>query len=417
MGPTLTRQSDGSFRATDIWSPADWQRMKTEADGVPPPSPPAPPPPSPPPSPPPAPGTLPFVVVREFTGTAIQQAIDATTVPAMIILPKGRYIVNAPINFKPCRIMGEGQDASIFQAANGTIDLLNINCASVCLEHVGFQSSVTRTGGAYVNIGAGAYDFTLSDFNMTGAFHAFKMANAARTVITRGSIRNTAVGGGGFWITGGNQTWLSYILMDGLADKKPLFGCKVSNTGEVQIGPSVDLINIIDGLHITGGASVVSFNSYFDHCVRGVRIHPTDAAVERVWFNNCYTCSSVEDGVIIQAGTFPADSIGFVGHESSINGKDGFNFQAGLNLRINASSAYLNRGAGARIGMVGKPGITGVVNGNWFGQTLHPGNAAGMVFAGTGHKLCISGNGLIGNAGGPMQGWQAAFGVEMANLK
>jgi len=343
-----------------------------------------------------------FVVDR----AAIQAAIDS--LPASggrVHLPAGTYDVDAAILVnKPVLLFGDGFSTKI-RNRSATANTLTISGGEqVSIEKMFFSSSVTRSGGWYVDVEASANRFRLSDFAMDGASGGVRTAAVATSTIERGQILDSiAATGIGIRVDSGFDVSIRDILMD--QGSQTFAGIYIASAGDVTL-EDLGIIRSGQALYINPAvgqvvASVWANNCFFDNSSRGMYVHPVAGSVVRCIFDQCWFSSSAYEGVRLETSSGGViDGLDFNGCHFFLNAGDGLSIidTGVVNTRVNACAIAANTASGIGVAAgVSEFCIQGSRIGTGYGLA---GNGNGIsVLAGSGNYIQILNNDLRGNVG------------------
>jgi len=347
--------------------------------------------------------------VRDFGATgngstddtvAIQAALNAVALPgAIVFFPPGDYkVTSLTVSSRPTRLVGAGWASSLV-TPSPSANLLTIPSATsqITVEHLYFRSSVTRTGGWYVNNLSN--NFRMSNFHMLGASGGIRSTGTVVT-IERGSMRDGVGGTGiGIQIDDGYDVSIRDVVM---ANAVNLFaGIKVTQCGDLTI-EDCNLMVCGDTLVLNPGAgqviaSVYANNTFFDTAVRGLNIYTAGGSVVRSIFSQCWFSSHTQGGIVID-GSGATNGVDFIGCHVFLCGTDGIKLLGSniLNIRFNGCAVGGNSGAGFTVvAGVSRFAIQNcrIGNAHGTGANLYPIYIAGG--ASTGY--IITGNDMSGN--------------------
>ncbi len=276
------------------------------------------------------------------------------------------------------------------------------------MEHLRFESSVTRSDGWYVDFGAGCAQSSISDCDMYSAIGGIRTVGAATVTIERCRIYNSiAVTGIGIRVDGGPDISIRDVVMD--ANAQIFAGIYITNSGDVTI-EDCNILTAGQALYINPGAgetvaSIWANNSFFDHSDRGMYIQAAGGNVVRSVFNQCWFGSSVDQGVLMTtSGGGTIDGIYFNGCEFFLNGTGGLYVAdtGTTNVHIKGGSAAQNIGNAIEFEAdVHDFSVDGLRAGGGDGLTNN--TLAGIVVgAGTGNNYTITNNILRNNTTAPL---------------
>lgn len=350
------------------------------------------------------------VSVKDFGATgdgttddtaAIQLALNAGTYGA-VYFPTGTYKVSSALTVNPStHVFGSGYDA-IIKTNSATANIFNVSGQFVYISDLTFNSSVTRTGGYYVDILSGSSRFRLEQFWMNNAHSGICVRNTSATVtIARGQIiNNVAVTGVGIKIEGGVDISIRDVLMDQAA--QIFAGIYITNASDVTI-EDCQLITCGQALYLEADATVIvsvfANNTFFDNSRRGFYALATNGgAVARCLFDQCWFSSSILQGVLLNTTTGGAiNGIDFNGCHIFLNQLNGIQIEPGsTNIQIHDCAIAGNTTYGVSIA----PNVNNIsvqdcnIN-NGYGIGANTNGI--LVSAGTGDYLRICNNNLTNN--------------------
>ncbi|CAE6746730.1 hypothetical protein R69619_02733 [Paraburkholderia nemoris] len=343
--------------------------------------------------------------------TCLNNAIAAAGSKALTIGP-GTYKYTALTIGHPITIRGAGLASTILMETSATGDGITVSANQVVIEGIGFNASVTRTAGAFVNMTSGTSQVTLRDFYMTGHFLGVHMTCAAECRVQSGTMYGgaTTTGSGGILVDGGNDQYVSQVTMDAPSGSQQWMGIQVTNSGALNF-TDLDIIHhgydlLIDPASGQSVASLYAENSYFDTASYGIFVNPSGTGnVIRLHFIGCWSSSQANAGIQIQpAGTGTTSGIEFIAHHAIGNGSNGALIQAGTAaptaVKFIGGDFAGNAQNGIAFGAgVGYFSVIGVNAGAYAGVG---GNGAWGVIAsaGSGDYYTISDTQAVGNTSG-----------------
>lgn len=247
-----------------------------------------------------------------FVPAGIYRGLQSLTIPAGVVL------------------YGEGQGASILKTDHATADMLTAGGDGVSIRGLGFNTTVTRTGGWYVNSG-NRDNFHIEDFAMDFGFEGIKLGTGFWNRVENGQLTNlTPTTGVGIRVAGTFAGRIANVRTDANASFKPYAGILIESCGDLTIDGCV-IERMLRGLSVEPGsgktvASLRSTNSFFDDCgTYGVALIPTSSgAIVRSDFHQCWM-QSAGAGTIMDstAGTATIDGVEFVGCHMVLGGGTG----------------------------------------------------------------------------------------------
>lgn len=349
-----------------------------------------------------------LVTVRDFGAAgdgrtddtvALQRALDHG---GLILLPAGNYCHRDLHATRPVILQGEGARTSVLQKTTPTSAGLTVSSPQVHLRDLGFSAAVTQTAGCFLHWTDKAYEVSLRDFTMQGAFVGVRNSARFRTDVERGSLRNAATGPGScaLLVDGGNDHYVRAVTTDNPADRMPESGIRVESTGCLNL-TDCDIIHCGTDLLLRptepgkGVFSLFAVNCFFDTATTGLAIESASGcAVERCKFANCWFSSHTGAGLVID-GNGIIDTIEFTNCHVLFNAAGGADLRAGANLAIQDSTLAGNDPFGLRLG---SRTADCRITGNKIGSTSTiKGHPTGILIDGATSHL-VANNNLRGNA-------------------
>jgi hypothetical protein len=358
---------------------------------------------------------------------AILTAISASS-GKQLVMPAGTYLVSSEIAISvQCSIEGQNPFATIIRTNNPTANIFKCTSGNVQISGIGFESSVTRSGGSYLDTNSQS-NVSLTNFKMTGAYRGVTINGGAIINISSAGkiadIRETiATTGRGIYITGTCfAVSLFGIVMDS-SGVQPEAGIYIDSSADVTMN-TCNIIRQRIGMLIvpsTGQTvdTVWATNCYFDTSTGGVQIAPTNNGnVKNIKFNACWLASHTGNGIdITGSASATISGVHLIDCECKVNGLAGLSVSNGVGLRDvqvigglygnNASGISFATAVTEFVIMGATLGRGGGVNGN---------SVWGAVFNGAVSNCVITNNVAIGNGSGSITFVNApGAGVQCAN--
>lgn len=337
---------------------------------------------------------------------AFQDAFDADV--SLLYGAKGIYRTggNSSVT-NPVRVLGAGPGSFIVRATNATANIWTVSAEDTVIDGITFDSSATRTAGAYLHYDTNGNRGHLDNFTMFGAYYGVHISALATVRVTNGSLRigSTTAGSAGIYLDGGGDHELHAITMDNAAGSMISAGIKIVATEAVFIS-NCDIIHCTDDLLLAPGngqvvAAVYCQNTFFDTATRGIHVNASGTgSVVRCHFDGCWTSSHTGDGVLITSAGGTLDGFSFVDHDAYSNGGCGMRFDAGLNVTISASRCAANTSDGIQFAAnLDKFSVQGCRCGTT--DDFGPNGGFGLnILAGTSNNIRVQNNNFILNTGG-----------------
>jgi len=333
---------------------------------------------------------------------AIQLALNAGANGA-VYFPTGNYKVSSALTVNSnTHVFGSGFNSTI-RTNSATANIFNISGQYVYISDLSFDSSVTRTGGYYVDILSGSSRFRIEQFWMYNAKSGICVRDTSSTVtIARGEIlNNVASTGVGIKIEGGLDISIRDVLINQAA--QIFAGIYITKAGDVTI-EDCQLITCGTALYIESGGTVIvsvwANNTFFDNSTRGLYILATNGGtIARCLFDQCWFSSSTLQGVLINAdATGVVNGIDFNGCHVFLNQTEGITIFNGncSNIQIHDCAIAGNTIYGVSIGQnINSISVQDCNINNGYGIGA---NGTGIfVNSGTGNNLRICNNNLSNN--------------------
>jgi hypothetical protein len=345
--------------------------------------------------------------------TAIQSAITATTGSHIALyFPGGTYLVSSNINVAAgAKLYGDGIANTIIKTNSATANVFTTTGDNVDIGYMSFQSSATRSAGAYLVIGSSLV--RLHDYSMYGHFIGVNVSTGAGEVV---NIEN------GFMQDAVNSTGTDIVFNAATVDAKiskvvmtvssnaivPASHIQVNQIGDLTM-IDAQTYNALYNLRLSPSGStqiahIRAVASWFDHASTGgagVVFLPTgtasikDVKFDTCWFNSVSgsgitifpAAGTTVDGVLITNGEFVGNTYGIF---SSLNG--------GTLANLSVSNSTFSGNATAGILLDGWAGA--IINGNRIGPSSGFGlNGTGVIVTSTtSSNNMITNNDLVGNS-------------------
>lgn len=320
-----------------------------------------------------------------------------------VYFPAGYYKVTAPITIShPGYYYGEGWGTRLVTNST-TANIFNITAQQVSIESLTFASSVTRSGGYYVDVASGASRFRLSHFSMEGAHTGIRTLAAATVTIEQGQILNSiASTGTAIRIDAGLDVSIRDILVD--SSSQIFSGIYITNAGDVSI-EDCQLLTAGSALYLEAGvgnviSSLWANNTFFDNSIRGLYALAAGGSIVRCLFDQCwFASSSLQNILLASSGGGSINGMDFNGCHVFLSAtSNGIQIQdSGVtNVRVHDSIVAQNALAGISVSAnVGDVSIQDNRIGASHGLSA---NNNGIVFvAGSGNNIQVLNNDLRGN--------------------
>lgn len=243
---------------------------------------------------------------------------------------------------------------SVLSITHATNSLLSASAAYCRMSGFALKTTAVRSGGWYVDVGAGAHRFMLDHFYFDGAQEFVRIASGLGSArFHKGFMLNgVAATGILFRINGGSD-----ILIEGITSDQTsqlYAGVLVSSCNDVVVD-NCNLIHCGNAVHLNPGSGqvVASFKTrggFFDNSTRGLLVDPGNGgSVVRCAFTDMWGSSGASQGTYVTTtGSGAVDGLEFTNPQWFLNGSNGFEINAGANVenvQINGGASAQNTGA------------------------------------------------------------------------
>lgn len=337
-----------------------------------------------------------FLSIKDFGATGDGVTDDRASIVAAIsampagggglYFPTGIYKISAPVTVhRPGFYWGDGE-GTIIQTGYAVGTGLHISSTFVHLDNMKFNSSLTRTAGSYIHIGASRTD--ISNFHMDNAYVGISVPTSAQIgdiTIIDGRILSTVASGGGIRL-GGNvvATKIKNLLMDSTPNASYGILCDGAIADLTIMDCQLLHTDVALYLNANGGncETVWASQTFFDNSgARGVFLNAVNSGIYKCRFDGCWFSSSLETGVLAQTvGIGNINGVDFNGCFFFLNTNNGYRAltSAITNISFNNCQAAGNGGAGISIAQ-GNSNYR--IIGNRLGATSNVGGNAYGIFA------------------------------------
>jgi hypothetical protein len=342
--------------------------------------------------------------------TAIKNALLAMNGVGVVYFPAGTYKVTALITLGSNNaLQGAGYLITNIVTTSATAGIFSAPVNSYWrITDLYFNASVTQTAGAFLTTAGITGQLERCQFNK----YLTAIAGADNVAVFRDIVFSAGVTGTGVGITvtgyaGGLVLDRLLYYAAGLANQ-PAYGIQVFSCGALQISDS-EVVQQGTCLYVNPGtgqtaASIYAFNTFFDSATIGISLAPSGTGtIIRSKFIGCWTSSHSSFGTNIAQGTGTIDGIDFVDHHAFLNGNNGFQMGASINVNI-SGGAFCQQTSNSGIAVlsnVSKFSIIGATCGSGYGLT---GNTNGIFLSGGHNNYSIKNCNLLGNSSASLAG-------------
>lgn len=346
---------------------------------------------------------------------AIKAALIAIAVSGKgaLFIPAGMYKITSNLTLASGQtLIGEGPDKSRLLVSGSGYDALTLSSDHSGVEKLGFLCTAPRASGSFIRMNSTTRGNFVKSFRMqNGSLGIHISAETVITNIEDGQILDaTPNTGGGILIDGGNDTFISKVVLDS-SGPEPLYGVYIKHSQAVWM-TDVDVIDFGVPLKIApnGDDGDLVTWCFFSQVAldssngNGIEVLPVSGAtVKGLFFDNCWSSTNYRGAYIGGTSGGIADTIHFTDCTFYNNAAQGvFVDNAGgvvRNIEFNNCRAAGNLSVGFLIGanVVGFA-IRGCRSGAHAG---FPASQPFGVWIGTGcDQYHLLDNNLVGNANG-----------------
>ncbi len=364
-----------------------------------------------------------------------------------VYFPTGTYKVSSAITLNnPGTYFGDGCMSSTLSTSSATADIFVIASVGIEICRLGFVSSVTRTGGFYINTsGTTVYERVfVHHFYMTGCYYGIH-GNFNNGGINDGYIYNPVAGTGsvGIFIDQGGFENMSVTRVVMYASPSAGYGIYVTyapalHITECEIYQFGSCIAIIPAAGSTNGPLYID-NCFLDQngvtganvCIY-VNVNVSGISLNDLKITNCWLASGLQNGISLQAsGGGTLNGVQIIGcsifHnktqglyanlnvnnlrilDSYINSNGWGGSYAGIFIDSASNFSIINNRIGSAFGLGGNTaeGIyvnTSAQNFHIVNNVIVSNGTYGVTFAGSNTYCIVMGNMWGGNASGATNG-------------
>ena len=292
--------------------------------------------------------------------TIIQSALDFLQAigGGSLYFPRGVYVVSASLDIygSGITLYGDHRKVSVIKTNSPSSNVLNVIGWDNTIKSLGFDSSVNRISGIYVNM-VGVRTI-LEDFDITNDFIGISMTGTTCRVLN-GFLHTGAANGTRIHVAGGDTSQIIDNVLIGAQNAPfPSYGIKVQHSMALIItNTSVLTAGVCLAIMPTSGEgthSLYASNCFFDSSNTGIMIAPLGSGnVSRCHFVGCWTGGHTGNGVDIRkSSNGTTNGIHFTQHDSLNNGLSGISIGGGVadvtlnggEVAGNAHGVYLSEG-------------------------------------------------------------------------
>lgn len=262
--------------------------------------------------------------------SAIQAAVNSVqaSVGGELVIPVGTYLVTSISvpSGNAVQFIGEG-NKSLIKTTSATADVLTIAAWYSKVEGIRFESTVTRTAGAFVLLSGAFTKVVRCEF--AGDFYGIKMSGVG-CKIQFNLFETPAANARRIWATGGDTSQtIQGNLMTAQIPVVASAGIFVDNSAALKIIDN-DIIGQGRCLNVAPGngqgiTSLWSTGNFYDTATYGVAIEPSGTgSVRRCSFSDDWASSHTATGMLLSAtGSAVIDGVDIDGCETNLNTQNG----------------------------------------------------------------------------------------------
>lgn len=249
---------------------------------------------------------------------AFQSAINTGK---SVFVPEGIYLISSGLTLSAAQILyGNCPEASKILVSGSGYDAITLAASYASVSGIGIYSVSQRTSGAFVRISTASRGNSITNFKLQNGFYGIHIsAEAVITFIENGEILDaTATTGIGIYINGGNDTFISKVVMD-TSGTEPAAGIHVKRTQAIWVS-DVDIIDYGTPLRIapTSSATDVVTWCFFSQLAcdtsdgNGIEITAAGSAtVKGLFFDNCWSGTNNRGVSIVTSSGGVVDTVHF----------------------------------------------------------------------------------------------------------
>jgi hypothetical protein len=236
--------------------------------------------------------------------------------------PGGNALITAGLtNPYQTQIIGNGVGTSTITVSGSGYDVITLSGSYSGISDLRFTSPSPRTGGAYIKLSAATRSNSVRRIATNNAFYGIWIADdAVITSIEDIEMQNTTSATGiGIFIDGGNDTFLTRVVMDAPAGAQPMCGVRIKESQATWM-TDCDMIHQGNGIQIDpdGGAGDLITWCFFSKVAcdlgtgDGLYVCPTNGgSVRGLFFYNCWFSSNRNGVNLLKTGGCAIDTVTF----------------------------------------------------------------------------------------------------------
>lgn len=258
--------------------------------------------------------------VRKFGALVDNSANDTAAITGAISLASalggGRVYVpgisrvtslgNLPANVE---LLGAGRAKSKLRTTSATLDVVTVDGANAHIHDIGFDATVTRSAGNFINVTTNASTFDLHRINMIGAFRGVSIPSVALANLSHIDILDTVPSTGvSIVVTGGFAIVFNNVICRASGGTRPFAHLNINHVEDIMVSDS-QFIGAQSNLNLIPASGQYiglykSVNTQYDDATGpSIRIVPTGTGmVNEVVIDAPWIKGTLQDVLISNAG-------------------------------------------------------------------------------------------------------------------
>jgi len=247
---------------------------------------------------------------------------DALATGNTVYVPGGTYLITAGLSLSSQgqNIYGDGARKSNILVSGSAYDAITLAASYTGIDGLSIYSSSPRSSGAFIKMNNPTRGNFIQNFVLQNGYVGINIdAEVVITYIQNGEILDaTPSTGTGIIISGGNDTFISHVVMDS-SGVEPDCGLRINRTQAVWVSDS-DIIDFGTPLRIcpngaAGGLVTWCFFSQFaldTSSGNGIEIFPSNGAtIKGLFFDNCWSATNNRGAYIASTSGGIVDTVHF----------------------------------------------------------------------------------------------------------
>jgi hypothetical protein len=250
---------------------------------------------------------------------AIQAALNTGR---SVYMPSGTYLISFGLSIATSgqNIFGDGPEQTNILVSGSSYDAITISASYGGLDGIKIYSTLARTAGSFIKMNTATRGNFIRNFLLQNGYVGIHIdAEAVITFIENGQILDcTPSTGIGIIINGGNDTFISHVVMDS-SGIEPACGLNITRTQAVWVSDS-DIIDFGTPLRINpnGAANGLVTWCFFSQFAldtsdgNGIEIFPSNGAtIKGLFFDNCWSATNDRGAYVASTSGGIVDTVHF----------------------------------------------------------------------------------------------------------